>query len=118
MPTTSRRYEKACLTPVDSVQTSQVLQVLHNPKVEILHVIARVGEDIPAHEPQGIAILHCLSGHIEVSGPSRELAVVTEGEILLLPANEPFLIKPCELSSLLVLILEPQTGGAVSLIGT
>lgn len=109
-------HEKISLSPPDSTNSSQVVRILQTPRVELLHVVLRVGEDIPTHEPQGETIVHCLTGRVELRAHDA-FSELLAGQIQVLRGNQPFSIRAHELSSLLLTILEPRTGHPVSLIG-
>jgi quercetin dioxygenase-like cupin family protein len=112
----SNPAEKVRLPSLDSTESNRVTGVLRTPAVEILHIFVRADEDIPTHEPQGEVIVHCLTGRVGLK-TDHVVHQLAAGEILYLRGNQPFSIKACEPSSLLMTILEPQTGGAISLIG-
>ena len=118
--------DQALVKPGQTVNVRR-LDVPHGPRpntllvktanVEILHVVLAPGQGIPAHDPWGEIVLHCLEGRVSVTalGETHELAA---DQLFYYCIDNQFSIQGIDQASLLVTIIMPKQGESVDLIGS
>lgn len=78
--------------------------LLKTARLQLLHLVLPAHKDIPEHRVDDEACLHCLEGEIEVvmAGGTRRLR---GGELVVLPAGQPYALRARRDSALLVTLL-------------
>ena len=105
------------LQPLDeNLETEQLTTLLESNDVRIIRVVIPGGRNVPRHESEGVSILHCLQGRVELRTPAGK-SIVDAGQLICLMRGEPFSIYGVENSALLVTIVRPKLGPNVKVMG-
>jgi quercetin dioxygenase-like cupin family protein len=83
---------------------AQTRRLLRTNSVEVVRLVVRAGQEIPQHQHPGEVIVQCLEGRVGVTALGNNQKLYA-GELLHLPAGEPFAIHGIEDASLLLTIL-------------
>lgn len=81
--------------------------LLKTERVQLIRLVLTAGQTVPEHQVAGELTLHCLEGQVLVKTPGRQCRLA-EGEMMLLPAQEPHALEAQADSSLLATLLLHQ----------
>ena len=84
----------------DAVSTS----LLKTDHLQLMRLVLSAGRSVPQHHVAGELTLQCLEGEVTVSVASRSIAL-SAGQLVLLPAGEPYSVQARSDASLLVTVL-------------
>jgi quercetin dioxygenase-like cupin family protein len=89
-----------------SVSTS----LIKTGRLQLLHLVLPVHQDVPSHHVDEECVIHCLEGDVEVTMPSgvRRLG---PGQLVLLPAGQPHGLR-ARADSAVLLTLQLRGGDA------
>jgi nucleotide-binding universal stress UspA family protein/quercetin dioxygenase-like cupin family protein len=90
-----------------SLAAARTRKLLRTPGLEVVRLIVRAGQEIPAHTSRGEILVQCLEGRVGFTalGTTRELG---PGDLIDVPAGEPHALKGIEEASLLLTALAPR----------
>jgi nucleotide-binding universal stress UspA family protein/quercetin dioxygenase-like cupin family protein len=99
--------------PIDVRPLGTALRLAHTrrlvrtARVEVVRLIVRAGQGIPAHTSQGEILVHCLEGRVDFTalGTTQTLE---SGTLVHLPAGAPHALQGIEDTSLVLTILGPR----------
>ena len=78
-------------------------------RLQLIRVVLAAGEGVPAHHLEGEVSIQCIEGLVLVKAPRRECRI-GPGQLVVLPAGEPYAVQAEKSSSLLVSMLLHQHG--------
>lgn len=81
--------------------------LLKTDRVQLMRLVLKAGQTMPEHQVAGELTLQCLEGQVLVKTPGRQCRLA-EGEMMLLPAQEPHALEAQADSSLLATLLLHQ----------
>lgn len=81
--------------------------LLKTDRLQLMRLVLAAGQTVPEHQVAGEMTLLCLEGQVLVRTPGRQ-SRLCEGELILLPAQEPHALQPQSDSSLLATLLLHQ----------
>ena len=85
--------------------------LLKTDRLQLMRLVLMAGQTVPEHQVPGELTLLCVEGRVLVNTPGRQCCL-TEGELVLLPADEPHALEAQANSSLLVTLLLHQDTAA------
>jgi quercetin dioxygenase-like cupin family protein len=90
-----------------SLVSARTRTLVRTPAVEVVRLIVRAAQEIPRPRNQGEIIVQCLEGRVAFIALGRT-QVLEAGELLHLPADEPYEFNGIEDASVLLTILVPR----------
>ncbi len=81
--------------------------LLKTRRVQLMRLVLSAGQTVPEHHVDGEMTLLCLEGRVLVKTPARPCRLA-EGELVVLPAHEPYALEAEADSSLLATLLLHQ----------
>ncbi len=83
------------------------MTLVRTPVVEVARLVVRAGEEVPERASQADVVLQCLEGRVQVVALGKS-QTLEGGQLLDLPAGEPYRLKGIEDASLLLTLLLPK----------
>jgi quercetin dioxygenase-like cupin family protein len=84
----------------DAVSTS----LIKTERLQLLHLVLPARRDVPQHHLADECTLHCLEGDVEIRMPGGDRRLAP-GQMLLLPARQPYVLSARVDSALLMTLL-------------
>jgi quercetin dioxygenase-like cupin family protein len=75
--------------------------------LEVVRLVARAGEEVPERKAEGVLVVSCLEGRVTFTALGKVQALQA-GELLYLPAGEPYALRGAVGASLLLTTFLPR----------
>jgi nucleotide-binding universal stress UspA family protein/quercetin dioxygenase-like cupin family protein len=106
--TTAKPGEPIDVRPLGTaLGSAHTRRLVRTATVEVVRLIVRAGQGIPAHTSPGEILVHCLEGRVDFTALGKT-QTLESGTLVHLPAGEPHAFQGIEDASLLLTILVPR----------